>query len=300
MDKLTNTALDPTKGFAEGWQRAKTCQHVDAKWLCALFPNDSVSPTAEEVRAVLLTQVHDRRAMFLLGWRYKSEWLQQSAEQGYAPAQAQMAMIAKKRERFVWAEKAAAQHDRRGLNILGEFYWHGTGCEMDQQTALVMFKEAAALGHGLAQYYYGKRGFGEDDWQRYHWLRCAAARGYAGSSLKQLRSGAQEHLMLCNGNEQSRRIIFEIGATCKRHIKADAWTGYGCNMDQGGVELMLNSVALYEEWCACKASCVMLDLGWRTAGNCKRCANNNCQDAMGRKRRVELQNYFTEEFHPKS
>jgi TPR repeat protein len=82
-------------------------------------------------------------------------------------------------ESFVWAQKAAAQRNRRGLYQLGLCHVRAVGCARDERKATELCKAAADLGFPAALYHYGKRAYSATDWERYHWQGLAVSRGFA-------------------------------------------------------------------------------------------------------------------------
>jgi hypothetical protein len=150
----------------EALQMARECRHPDAQWLAALFPA-GVAVTREGVVEVLREQGDDVRALHLA---FASEAsMERAAEMGYAPAQAQMAVMARDGEGFKWASLAAAQNDRRALCVLGGCYRYGSGCDADLKKAIEHYQLAAELGDPHAQYFYGQMAFEALDWRRYLW-----------------------------------------------------------------------------------------------------------------------------------
>jgi hypothetical protein len=143
---------------------------VDAKWLVSLFPVDRPIPTSSETHEVFLAQGEDMRALFFAGHigAIDEELVQRSAEMGYAPAQAKMTESTDAEKGFAWAEKAAAQGDRAGLNMLGWGLSLGIGCSADSNEGLLFYKEAAEPGDANAQYSYGRYMFDEKCWERYY------------------------------------------------------------------------------------------------------------------------------------
>jgi TPR repeat protein len=134
--------------FAKGLELARQCRHPDAQWLCSFFPDGSSPMTQELLRTVMSEPERrdDPRARFLLAEFGDGSRVQRSAELGYAPAQAAMALFASSsEEELFWTEKAAAQRDRAALFLLSFRLQEGPGCAPDPARALRMLKEAAEL-----------------------------------------------------------------------------------------------------------------------------------------------------------
>jgi hypothetical protein len=107
--------------------------------------------------------------------------LKRAAEMGYAPAQAALSRIsrgAQQEERFVWAQRAAAQSYRKGIDELAECFLYGYGCTRDTRKATELYRESAELESPLGQFRFGKFAFGPKDWERYLWWGRAATRGH--------------------------------------------------------------------------------------------------------------------------
>ncbi len=96
----------------------------------------------------------------------------------YAPAQADLVQFLQDEEKFVWAERAAAQGNRAGVVELAGMYLKGEHCEKDVAKAIALFKEAAEWKSSEAMYMYGKLAFGKRDWERYRfWVEAAFIEG---------------------------------------------------------------------------------------------------------------------------
>jgi hypothetical protein len=104
--------------------------------------------------------------------------MRRAAEMGYAPAHGILSASTFGAERVMWAQKAAAQQDRCGLNELARCFARGWGCAEDEERATELYGEAAELGHAMAQFTYGETAFGTMDLQRFFCCGEAAKRGY--------------------------------------------------------------------------------------------------------------------------
>jgi|AntAceMinimDraft_15_1070371.scaffolds.fasta_scaffold53054_2 TPR repeat protein len=95
------------------------------------------------------------------------EWLEKSATQGYAPAQAKLAFYYMKgtgvkadfKKAVEWAEKASNQNNMLGRAILGSYYLN---VKKDKSKGFTFIKQSADAGNAGGQYmlyrclYYGK------------------------------------------------------------------------------------------------------------------------------------------------
>ncbi len=243
-------------------RRARENRHPDAVWLASLFPGDISELGWRQVRAVLEAQGSDARALFLVAPLEAAGALWRAAELGYAPAQAAMALEDVSRmAKFEWAEKAAAQGDRLGLRLLGEFLRDGVGCARDEAKSVAALTEAAELGDGNAQFVLGCD-LAPRDWRRYRWWgpvgrqgllqgpaetdRCGAgtavaARSGPGLAARALRAGrGVQGAIQAQERERSRVSFDEVRATGNGAVRGDARRGRvareGCRrvLDRGG------------------------------------------------------------------
>jgi TPR repeat protein len=77
-------------------------------------------------------QGDDPRALsYLWATTLNPRFLERAAELGYAPAQAAFSTKCGAAGGVMWAERAVAQGDRRGMYLLAERYMFGAGCEKD-------------------------------------------------------------------------------------------------------------------------------------------------------------------------
>jgi hypothetical protein len=113
-------------------QLASSCRHPDATWLVEVCRGKCVSNAQEALDA--LQGANDARAL-CFAWVLRDEeedltLLRQSAEKGYAFAQAWMAeVVSSGLERFRFANLAALQGERYGSFCLGGCFHFGDGCE---------------------------------------------------------------------------------------------------------------------------------------------------------------------------
>jgi hypothetical protein len=149
---------------------ATQCRHPDAQWICSLFPVPDYDIVHTTWQDVMEAQGDDPRALsYLWATTLNPRLLERAAELGYAPAQA---AFSSKRDvpagsGFLWAERAAAQGDRRGMYLLAGRYMFGAGCKKDDVKAAALYQRAGELGDMKAVVRYGEVSFGELDWRRY-------------------------------------------------------------------------------------------------------------------------------------
>jgi tetratricopeptide (TPR) repeat protein len=163
--------------FEKALQIARECLHPDAQWLTSLLPAGSV--THQSLREVMQKQGDDPRALFIASELLDEDHdntalIRRAADKGYAPAQA-LVLCESAGESFEWAQKAAAGGARRGLFRLAFCFLRGTGCARDKSKAIELLREAAELGHGDAEYWYGMTAFSKFRWERFYWMGRAAA-----------------------------------------------------------------------------------------------------------------------------
>jgi hypothetical protein len=167
--------------FLAALRLARESQHPDARWLVSLLPaGEDVTPAS--LREVMQKQGNDARGMhiaWLMGDRRQNDLLARAAEKGYAPAQALLSAVCEDGDTsFALAQRAADQGDRSGFGRLGYCLIAGTGCISDSVRAVGLLKEAAELGSSWSQWMYGQLAFSAAEWEHYHWMALAAAKGY--------------------------------------------------------------------------------------------------------------------------
>jgi TPR repeat protein len=170
---------------------------------CSLFARDEFTMDSARTAAA----AGDPKAEFFLGQHYANgkgvprdyakafEYLSQSANQGYAPAQTALGScyalgdgVPRNYAQAVgWYRKAAAQADPLGEYCLGYACAHGKGVSEDMDAALDWWQKAAAQGQVNAENALGMFYFhGEYAGDRSHvnfaeaakWFRKAAEQGY--------------------------------------------------------------------------------------------------------------------------
>jgi hypothetical protein len=214
-------------------QMARECQHPDAQWLAALFPA-GVPVTQQRMSEVMQAQGDaqgdDARGLFLL-WRVGRESdsvLRRSAEMGYPPAQALWSVNAYDGAEtcFKWARLACEKGDREGAFQLSQCYSDGIGCEQDRTKALELCKQAAEWQHPQAQIWFGKTTYTVLEWQRYHWLGLASARG----DSEAFRFDVVRSLPLFVKGQRGR-ILHTVAPVIRRGLDAARKTLFGVDVD---------------------------------------------------------------------
>jgi TPR repeat protein len=230
-----------------GLKLARECQHDDAEWLYRLFDR-STPVDAAAAKVVFLTQSNDMRATCFAGTvaSFDEVLVRQSAEAGYALAQALLAGRGDRAEGLVWAQSAASQRDPMGLTRLAQFCWVGSVCEKDQHKAKALYREAAEMGQVSAMYNHAKRGLAEMDPERYVWLGRAAALGHHAAGME-LTLAAEKQLGLFPVL-QSGRLMFAIGEALQLHVSTTTETIFGLKCDQLYLESAQKVAKLHAEW----------------------------------------------------
>jgi hypothetical protein len=119
---------------------------------------------------------------------------------------------------------------------------------MDERGAPL--KIAAKWKNSDARFWYGERGFGKCDWQRYTWWRrtgnVAAARGLTSAVVSQ---------MELFGAGGSGRVLFEIGAACKSSLSMQLFSK---NWNDEIAVAALRAVELHDEWTLVARNAILL------------------------------------------
>ena len=129
-------------------QMASSCQHPDARWLTEMCAGKGVKTKQDAKELFRQAKENDARAL-CFAWMFGARafgdapptfedaptLLRRSAELGFAFAQALLAGRTQGKERFQFAQLAAAQGERDGLFWLGYCFSFGEGCEMDTNKA---------------------------------------------------------------------------------------------------------------------------------------------------------------------
>lgn len=119
-------------------------------------------------------------------------WYQSAAEQGYATAQFNFAMMYKEGQSAVkneaevlkWCTASAEQGLALAQNCLGEIYAQGAGVKQNDTEATRWYHRAAEQGHAVAQFnlgwmYDAGKGVDKSATEAVYWYRLAAQQGYA-------------------------------------------------------------------------------------------------------------------------
>lgn len=200
---------------------AAVCQHPDARWLRETLAGKDVS-TKEDIICLLSLSEKDPRALCfapVMRGNFRDSRLRQSADLGYAFAQARMCLFSQDEERFFFASQSASQGERDGYAELAWCYTLGDGCKKDFIKAKENFLMAAKLGSVNGMQCLGKM-LNESDPQRWYWWGCAASRGCMSDLLNGFPKKLEEFRMI---NPSLAPVIFEIGRALKVHAKMQTW-----------------------------------------------------------------------------
>jgi TPR repeat protein len=198
---------------------ASACEHFNAVWLAMVFAEHDVS-TPSKASQVFRDCENDplRARCFAALLDYSDDDIHPAADLGDAYAQVRMACLTYGRERFVWAEKSAAQGERDSFFVLGCWF----ECEGDVEKAKENFLIAAALGHVDAMTWFGSL-FDETDPQQFVWLGKAAVSGSVVPFLNNMSDPIND---FSSGTEHTN-VIFAIGRALKGHIDNEKRTIFG-------------------------------------------------------------------------
>jgi hypothetical protein len=233
----------PPEDALRALEMARECQHPDALWLVALFPSHG-EVTTQHMGEVMLAQGDDPRALFW-SWKLKKDksLLVRSAEMGYAPAQAQVTLRTSGEERLAWAKRAVSQGDRSGLCALGSCLRRGVACPFDPEGALELYRQAAELGDGSAEWIVGEMTFGELDSQRFVWWSRAADHGCNASEFV----NAALALLRSFERRQNGRILHTAAPVLRRNVNVDTRMFFGYSVFPAMAEQMRRLLHLHQE-----------------------------------------------------
>ncbi len=237
------------QNVALGVQMARESRHRDAVWLASLFPG-TAPVTERALMAAMQTQCdEDPRALFfraVLG--HDKVLLRRVAEMDFAPAQAVLSTWVKSaQEGFEFAEKAAVSADRNGMYLLGERYQVGRGCARDTRRMLMLYGEAAKLGHPGAQIWFGMNCFAGDNVERYRWWGRATGPAFSQGQYLWEDAAAKQLKRFDEGG--SGQCVFEIGRWCGSRV--DVLTSLpapdkaNCAKE---IQILQRAIALHREW----------------------------------------------------
>jgi hypothetical protein len=198
---------------------ASSCSHPDAQWL------------TETCAAKVVTSKMDARKVFVGGedarslcfaslldpsdhGAMKSLW--QSAELGYAFAQAAMASRSLGEDSFRLGRLAAVHGERDAFYVLGVCCESGRGCDKNLDKAKENFLRAAQQDHVHSMDCLAR--LLENSTQRWHWWGRAARRGSCMSFLKQFAAQVESFNSGCG----SAKILFVIGRALQGQVNENA------------------------------------------------------------------------------
>jgi hypothetical protein len=202
-----------------------SCQHPDACWLTDVCAGKDVRTKEVAHRVFSALGQNDARAMCFMWWCSDDEGqrdlepLRHSAELGFVFAQAWMARATQGKEKFKFAQPAAAQGEREGHVMLGCCFRDGHGCEKDLDKAKENFLLASELGDVSAMIVLGKM-LNESDPQRWRWWGRAATVRYSWEFL----SNFAEQVESFNSGSGSAVVMFAIGQALQGHVNEGART----------------------------------------------------------------------------
>ena len=158
---------------------------------------------------------------WILGNQEDEAPLRRLAELGFAFAQARLADQTQARreifkERFKFAQLAAAQGECEGFFLLGWCFHDGEGCEMDFDKAKEKFLLASELGHAWAMNLLGIL-LEESDPQRWRWWGQAAALGDSWSFLFNF----EDQVEFFNSGSGSAAVMFAVGRALQGHVNEE-------------------------------------------------------------------------------
>lgn len=114
------------------------------------------------------------------------QWWQKAAEKGFGPSQATLGRLFKERGDYAqarkWVDKGVAQGNADAEYLMGTFYTHGYGVDVDFDEAIKWYMKAAEKGHARAQSdvavcYANGEGVKKDEKQMVYWYKKAAEQG---------------------------------------------------------------------------------------------------------------------------
>ncbi len=225
--------------FAEGLELAKESNHPDARFLVSLFP-DGGPTTEENAKQTFVAHGDDARCIC---WAAVcgggSELLQRAAEAGNAWAQFLYYLAVK----GPWLDLAVAQCEPKAMTKLADRLWveREYNDETEMALAFLLWREAAELGDGTAQFKYACFCC-PDSLERFKWIRRAVTQpGHIG--LRDLLWWAIEQVSMFE-KSGSGRIVFEVGAA---FASIECWKDIGRSSAE--VVACSRAMQLYKQWC---------------------------------------------------
>lgn len=227
-----------SRSFAKCLKLASQCDHEEARWLCRIVScrNDIQD---------LLKQPDDPRAVaFGVLLSDKKDWslIRQAAVGGSCLAEGLLAGHCDVgTERIMWAERAAAGGDPRGVHLLA----HAME-QVDCERVVLLHKQAAELGWVHAQFDFGLTGFSEDSPERYVWWikACLGSDDF----LEDLLDGALAQLGRFD-QHGGGKVVFAIGEGIKNEVCLSSRTVFKIAVSKARFTAAVRCVGLYEGWC---------------------------------------------------
>jgi hypothetical protein len=195
---------------------ASACQHPDARWLTEACAGKDANSADDAENIFLSLDRNDARVLcftWLLGDQEDTAILRLSAELGFAFAQAFLAKHSNGRDRFKFAQLAAAQGERLGFLTLARCFQSGEFCNKDLKKARENFLLASELGDVSSMIWLGTL-LEDYDVQRWRWWGRAAALGARLSFLQNFAAQVE----LFNSGAGSDIILYAIGRALHGHV----------------------------------------------------------------------------------
>jgi hypothetical protein len=223
-------------------EMAVGCKHPDARWLTEACAGKDVTTKEDAKRVFSALGQNDARALcfawLISDWNDLSLLRRSCNDFGFALAQA-FAGEGRFEERFVFAQRAAAQGERNGFYWLGVCFLTGEGCEVNVSNAKNHFLSAVECGGCVRSML--QLGFLEtrhnDLARAWYWWGKAAAHGdhshfFAFFSSRILRNEA---------------AVFAIGRALKGHVDERARTIFQSSRDfDSHIDNAKRSIAFYD------------------------------------------------------
>jgi hypothetical protein len=254
---------DVSRNIPLALELSSSCQHPDARWLTDACAGKGVNTAEDAKRVFSALGQNDARAVcftWVLGDRQDLTPLRRSAELGFAFAQGWLARATRGKDKFKFAELAAAQGERDGFFLLGWCFRHGEGCEMDSDKAKENFLLASKLGHVFAVSCLGGL-LEESNPHRWRWWGRAAALGNSSSFL----SYFAKQVELFNSGSGCAAVMFAIGRALQGHVREHARTIFRSDYEfDSRIGPAKQAIAFYEAQIQATKAAM---LAWTQVGN---------------------------------
>ena len=139
------------KDRVSAMQLASQCIHPDAQWLCG---------KAKIIGHMIYLTSGINFETETIGDPFDKYFIEQSGMLGHSFGQVCLSMLCSINKqfdlKFKYAQASALQGDRDGMFLLGNCYYRGYGCVIDESKALDLFYMSAKLGNNLAMLALGR------------------------------------------------------------------------------------------------------------------------------------------------